>query len=74
MQHNPIALIEFVVFMGFVIWLFTWQFSSAKRHGKQGPQARGDNDPADTGADLRSGQVVRNDSDRVQDDRLEEER
>ena len=25
MRQNPIAMIEFVAFIGFVIWLFFWQ-------------------------------------------------
>ena len=30
MQQNPLAQIEFVAFIGFVIWLFLWQHKSSR--------------------------------------------
>lgn len=34
MQDNPLAVIEFVLFIGFVVWLFLWQRRSSSQGQK----------------------------------------
>lgn len=40
MQQNPIAMIEFVAFIGFVIWLFVWQHKPTGRDRSHGEPTR----------------------------------
>jgi hypothetical protein len=48
MRDNPIAMIEFVAFIGFVIWLFVWQHKSSKPDATRTEQARTDVESATT--------------------------
>ena len=63
MRQNPIALIEFVAFIGLVIWLFFWQHKSSRPDRTRDEQTqhqaeRGEtraSPPDETGSRPRSG-------------------
>lgn len=63
MRQNPIALIEFVAFIGLVFWLFTWQNKSTKPGRTRGGQT----DAASTAA--RAERPERSAADDVDGDR-----
>jgi len=42
MRDNPIAFIEFVGFIGLVIWLFFWQHKSSKPDATRNEQTPAD--------------------------------
>jgi len=48
MRDNPIALIEFIAFIGLVIWLFLWQNKSSKPDATRTEQTRTDAESATT--------------------------
>jgi len=50
MRQNPIALIEFVAFIGFVIWLFFWQQKSSRPDRTQDEQTQRHAEPGETHA------------------------
>jgi hypothetical protein len=58
MRQNPIALIEFVAFIGLVIWLFVWQYKPSRSDRSQrGPtedQAESGESPAASPGEARS--------------------
>jgi len=50
MRQNPIALIEFVAFIGFVIWLFFWQHKSSRPDRTHDEQTQHQTEPGETRA------------------------
>ena len=42
MRDNPIAMIESIAFIGFVIWLFIWQNKSSRPDRSEGAQTQQD--------------------------------
>ena len=37
MKDNPLAAIEVLAFIGFVVWLFLWQNGSSRRRSSEQP-------------------------------------
>ncbi|MGB5834103.1 MAG: hypothetical protein WBG92_19250 [Thiohalocapsa sp.] len=57
MRENPIAFIEFVAFIGLVIWLFIWQSkpnqSDSTRSGPTDADETRDSEPGENGSEDR---------------------
>jgi hypothetical protein len=50
MRQNPIAMIEFVAFIGLVIWLFFWQHKSSMADRTRDEQTQHPAEPGETRA------------------------
>ncbi|MCF7992929.1 MAG: hypothetical protein K9M02_21015 [Thiohalocapsa sp.] len=50
MKDNPLAAIEFVLFIGFVVWLFLWQRRSSSAETREDGKETGRDDAAGDGS------------------------